>query len=93
MSEQVTAGDRYDIPFSVNNDLQGATTVLRVKRAGSAMVTLPHSITDDVNGAGIITDTSSLPVGEYSVELEATKGTQIITYKAKEPLVIGPQLG
>ena len=92
-TEEVTRGDRYDIPFSVNNNLEGASTIVRAKRPGSPFVTLPHSITDEAAGAGILTDTSALPVGDYDVELEATKGSQIITYKVVEPLIIRAQIG
>jgi hypothetical protein len=93
MNEPVTQGDRYNIPFDVNGDLTGATTICRARRAGSAPVILTHAVLVPASGSGVILDTSALPVGEFNVELEATNGPQIVTYKVREPLVIVAAIG
>jgi hypothetical protein len=93
MNEPVTQGDRYDVPFTVNGNITGATTIVRAQRGRGTFIPLDHTVTDHETGTGVLTDTSALAVGEYDVELEATYGAQVVTYKTREPLVIVRQIG
>lgn len=93
MTEPITRGDKYDIPFTVNGDLTGATTTLRVKLGRGDAVELAHTVTDAAGGEGVITDTSALPVGVYRTELEAANGEQLVTYRLTGHLTVVDDLG
>lgn len=98
MTEPITRGDRYDIPFKVNGDLTGFATTLRFRLGRDAAVTVPHTITTAAEGEGVITDSSALPVGGFRAELEAVLGdpenpTQRVTYPVKGFVTVAPDLG
>jgi hypothetical protein len=93
MTEPITRGDKYDIPFKVTGDLTGAATTFRVKLSWGEEIPLEHTVTDAVAGEGIIKDTSALAIGSYTAELEAVNGEQRVTYPLKGFLVIDPDIG
>lgn len=88
MVEPVSRGDKFPIPFKVNGDLTGKITTVTALKLGAAVgVTIPYAVTNAASGEGNLTDTSSLGVGSYRLELEALgPGDERVTYRMKDPL-------
>ena len=93
----VKRGDKYDVTFTVNADLTGATTRLLANRQYTTgePTLLGHTVTDPVNGVVTHTLTGTLDPGRYNVELEATRGGETFTFPSSgfETLQVEPDLG
>lgn len=75
----VKTGDRYPTYWTVPMDLTGTTVRLIARRGSSAAVTLPSTVTSPTGGVVQHILNGSLSVGSYAVELEITRGEEIIT--------------
>ncbi|MDQ0726794.1 hypothetical protein [Microbacterium sp. W4I20] len=77
----VKSGDTHSIQWKANLDLTGATVRLVAKpRNSDTAIVLPSTITDAVEGVVAHKLTGTLEKGTYSVELEVTKGADVITF-------------
>jgi len=75
----IKQGDRYPTYWTVPMSLTNCTVRLIARRGSAPAVTLPSTISDP--GGGIVQHIldGTLTVGLYAVELEITRGTDIIT--------------
>lgn len=85
----VKQGDQYDITYTLNMDLTGATVRLVAGKAGGDPVELDTNITDPAGGVITHTLTGTLPAGTYQVEAEVTVGGQVVTFPTVQDR--GPQ--
>lgn len=70
--------DRYPITFTVNMDLTGWTVRLLARRSGAAEATeLECTAAGDVVTHTL---TGELATGDYAIEVEASKGDELITF-------------
>lgn len=75
----VKAGDRYPTYWTVPMDLTGTEVRLIARRGSSPALTLASSITAPTTGTVRHVLDGTLSVGSYAVELEITRGEEIIT--------------
>lgn len=75
----VKQGDKYATTWTVYFDITGATTRLLARRPNAPYIELAHTVIDPL--AGIVEHVldGTLPVAEYRVELEISRGGQRIT--------------
>lgn len=76
----VKAGDTHAVQWKANMDLTGATVRLVAKPRTGVPLVLTSTVTDAEEGVVSHTLTGALPKGTYQVELEVTKGVEIITF-------------
>ena len=93
----VKHGDRFDITFTANGDLTGATVRLLARRRYTTgdPLELTSTVTDAVNGVVKHTLDGTLEPGTYNVELETTRGGEVVTFPntGYETLQVEPDLG
>ena len=75
----VKIGDRYPTYWTTPIDLTGSTVRLVARRGANALITLPSTIVEPTLGRVEHVLDGTLTVGTYVVEMEITRGTQIIT--------------
>lgn len=77
----VKQGDKFPVTFTVNHDLTAATTRLIVRHLtrDGELETLPHTVTDPVEGTITHTLDGTWGIGRHFIELEITQGTEIRT--------------
>lgn len=76
----IKAGDTHAVQWKANMDLTGATVRLVAKPRTGVPLVLASTVTDAEEGVVSHTLTGTLPKGTYQVELEVTKGVEIITF-------------
>lgn len=76
----VKAGDTHKIEFRANMNLGSADVRLIARRAGCAPEILDAEVSDAADGLVSHTLTGELPVGTYNVELEVTRGSEVVTF-------------
>lgn len=77
----IKAGDTHAVQWKANMDLTGVTVRLVAKpRKGGEPIILASSITDAVEGVVSHTLTGTLATVTYNIELEVTKGVEVITF-------------
>jgi len=80
VSISVKHGDKYPIQFVVNADLTGATVRLLAKPNGGDTLVLDSTIPDPAGGVVEHMLTGELDVGDYRIEVEATRDGEVITF-------------
>ena len=75
----VKTGDRYPTYWTTPIDLTGSTVRLIARRGANAAITLPSTIVEPTLGRVEHILDGTLTVGTYVVELEITRGEQVIT--------------
>lgn len=75
---RIKQGDVYDVTWTVNMDVTGATARVIASRAGTEPVIL--AVTPGPDGVLTHTLTGTLPAGTYRVEAEVTIGDEVITF-------------
>lgn len=77
----VKSGDKHAVKWRANLDLTGATVRLLIRPVnGGDYEALPCSITDAATGEVTHMLDGTLPIDRYRVELEVTKGGDVITF-------------
>jgi hypothetical protein len=71
--------DRYATRWTASMDLTGATTRLLARRANAPVIELQHTVIDAPGGVVEHILDGTLPVADYRVELEISRGGQIMT--------------
>jgi hypothetical protein len=75
----IKSGDRYPTYWTVPMDLTNCTVRLLARRGSNPVVTLPSTVSNPTGGVVQHVLDGTLGVGTYAVELEITRGTDIIT--------------
>ena len=75
----VKRGDKHPITLTVNADLTGCTVRLIASQSGVAQ-DLPCTVTDPAGGVITHTLTGLLEVGVYKLEVETTRGGEVVTF-------------
>lgn len=91
----VKRGDRFATTWSVPISLVGSSVRLIARKRFGDPIILPSTIIDAPNGHVQHILDGTLTVGNYRVELEITRGTEIITAPSSsyENLRVIPDLG
>jgi len=76
----VKAGDTHAVQWKANMDLTGTTVRLVAKPRTGLPVVLASTVTDAAGGIVSHTLTGALSTGTYRIELEVTKGVEVITF-------------
>jgi len=75
----VKTGDRYPTYWTVPMDLTGTQVRLVARRGSAPAVTLPSTLKNPAGGVVEHILDGTLGVGSYAVELEITRGEEVIT--------------
>lgn len=76
----VKTGDTHPVQWRANMDLTGSTVRLVAKPRRGNPIVLACTVTDATDGLVTHTLTGTLAEGSYSVELEVTAGSEVVTF-------------